>query len=144
MRRKENRKPLPRIPGWRDLKDEFWDEVKDLIPPAKKKRTKQGRPALDIRRVMNGIFYVLRTGCQWKMMPKEYGSGSSAHRYFQRWVKAGVFKKMWKRCLKEYDELKGIKWEWQILDTQTVQAAVKGEKNREKPHGSGKIGDKTT
>jgi len=144
MRRKENRKPLQRIPGWRDLKDEFWDEVKDLIPPAKKKRTKQGRPPLDIRRVMNGIFYVLRTGCQWKMMPKEYGSGSSAHRYFQRWVKAGVFKKMWKRCLKEYDELKGIKWEWQILDTQTVQSPVKGEKNREKPHGSGKIGDKTT
>jgi putative transposase len=138
MRRKENRKPLPRIPGWRDIKDEFWEEIKDLIPhPKKKKKSKGGRPRLDVRKVMNGIFYVLRTGCQWKMMPKEYGSGSSAHRYFQRWVKAGVFRKMWKRCLQEYDELKGIKWEWQILDTQTVQSPVKGEKNRKKPHGSG-------
>ena len=133
MRRKENRKPQPRIPGWRDLQDEFWEEIKDLfqIP---KKRKKTGRPRLDLRRVVNGIFYVLRTGCQWKMMPIEYGSGSSAHRYFQYWIKNKVFKKIWKRCLNEYDELKGIKWEWQILDTQTVQSPVKGEKNRKKSH----------
>jgi len=134
MRRKEYRKPLPRIAGWRDLKDEFWEKVKNFIPKMKKKKTKSGRPPLDARKVLNGIFYVLRTGCQWKMMPKEYGSGSSAHRYFQKWVKAGVFKKMWRYCLEEYDELKGIKWEWQILDTQTVQSPVKGEKNRQKSH----------
>ena len=36
----------------------------------------------------------------------------------------------WTHCLKEYDDLKGIKWEWQILDSQTVQSPVKGEKNR--------------
>jgi putative transposase len=130
MRRKENRKPLPRIPGWRDIREDFWEKVRDFIPKKKKKKTKGGRPSLDERKVLNGIFYVLRTGCQWKMMPREYGSGSSSHRYFQKWVKAGVFKKMWKNCLEEYDELKGIKWEWQILDTQTVQSPVKGEKNR--------------
>jgi len=130
MRRKENRKPLPRKEGWRDVPEEFWEIIKKFIPKGKKKKTKKGRPPADTRTILNGILYVLRTGCQWKMMPKEYGGGSTVHRYFQKWVKAGVFKKIWKYCLKEYDDLKGIKWEWQILDSQTVQSPVKGEKNR--------------
>jgi hypothetical protein len=41
---------------------------------------------------------------------------------------------MWIHCLEEYDDLKGIAWRWQILDSQTVSAPVKGEKNREKPN----------
>lgn len=130
MRRKENRKPLPRKEGWRDVPEEFWEKVKDFIPKPPKKKTKKGRPRPEPRIVLNGILYVLRTGCQWKMMPKEYGSGSTVHRYFQEWVKAGFFKKMWKYFLKEYDDLKGIKWKWQILDSQTVQSPIKGEKNR--------------
>jgi transposase len=44
--------------------------------------------------VLDGIFYVLRTGCQWKAVPPEFGSGSSLHRYFQHLVKRGVFKKL--------------------------------------------------
>ena len=47
MRRKENRKPLPRMQGWRDLKDEFWEKVKDFIPGSKKKKTQSGLPALE-------------------------------------------------------------------------------------------------
>ena len=116
--------------GWRDVPEEFWEKVKDFIPKPPKKKTKKGRPRPEPRIVLNGILYVLRTGCQWKMMPKEYGSGSTVHRYFQEWVKAGFFKKMWKYFLKEYDDLKGIKWKWQILDSQTVQSPIKGEKNR--------------
>jgi transposase len=87
------------------------------------------------------MLYVLRTGCQWKMLPREYYAGSTTHKYFQKWVQAGVFLKMWKMCLREYDDLKGVEWRWQVLDSQTVSAPVKGEKNREKPYGSGKNGD---
>jgi len=130
MRRKENRKPLPRKQGWRDISDEFWETIKKFIPKPKKRKIKKGRPSAEPRKILDGILYVLRTGCQWKMLSREYYAGSTTHRYFQKWVKAGVFKKMWKYCLKEYDELKGIDWEWQILDSQTVQSPVKGEKNR--------------
>lgn len=85
------------------------------------------------------MLYVLRTGCQWKMLPREYYAGSTTHKYFQLWARRGVFRKTWRQCLKEYDELKGVDWKWQILDSQTVQSPVKGGKNRQEPHGSGKV-----
>ena len=44
-----------------------------------------GRPVVSYRKVLDGIVFVLRTGCQWKMLPKEYGSGSTCHRRFQQW-----------------------------------------------------------
>ena len=123
-RRQEDRRPQPRRKGWRDVPDPFWERVQPLLPPPRPKR--RGRKPLDQRQVFNGMLYVLRTGCQWKMLPLEYGSGSSGHRYFQRWVRAGVFRKLWALCLQEYDELKGVDWRWQSLDSVTVQAPVKG------------------
>jgi putative transposase len=133
-RRKEDRRPLPRRPGWRDISEEFWKIVERLIPKPKPRTKKGGRPPAERRKLLDGMLYVLRTGCQWKMLPREYYAGSTTHRYFQRWARRGVFRKMWKLCLKEYEELKGVEWRWQILDSQTVQSPVKGEKNREKPH----------
>lgn len=124
-KRVEFRPRLPRKPGWKDVSDEFWEKVEPLLPKPKKRKKKAGRPPADRRKLLNGMLYVLRTGCQWKMIPKEYYAGSTTHRYFQRWVQARVFKKMWKACLQEYDELKGIRWDWQILDSQTVPAPVK-------------------
>jgi transposase len=124
-RRKENRRPLPRRPGWRDVSDEFWAKVEPLLPPVPA-QPKGGRPPLNRRQVLNGILYVLQTGCQWKMLPREYGSGSTGHRYFQAWVRAGVFRRLWRVCLQEYDELKGVDWRWQSVDSVTVSAPVQG------------------
>jgi len=76
--------------GWR-IPDELWERVELLLPRPRRSR-KGGRPPLDRRKVMDGIFFVLRTGCQWKAVPKGFGSGSSLHRYFQRWQKRGVFR----------------------------------------------------
>lgn len=119
------RKPLPRTSGWRDVSDEFWAKVEPLLP--KHSRTPQGgRPPTPHRTIFNGILYVLRTGCQWKMLPREYGSGSTAHEHFQAWARAGTFAKLWKLCLHEYDDLKGIDWERQAIDSATVPAPVKG------------------
>jgi len=84
LRRKENRQPLPRRPGWRDVSDEFWDAVKRYIPKPKKRKTRQGKPTAEARKIPNGILYVLRTGCQWKMLPREYYAGTTTHRYFQQ------------------------------------------------------------
>jgi hypothetical protein len=72
---------------------------------------------LDLRKAFAGILYVLRTGVQWKALPKgQFWASSSVHRYFSFWVEKGVFHKLWKKGLAEYDEMEGIAWEWQSAD----------------------------
>ena len=74
-----------------------------ILPKEKPPKT-VGRPIVPYRKVLDGILYILRTGCQWKMLPSEYGSGSTCHRRFQEWNKLDVFKKIWIRLLKIYDQ----------------------------------------
>ena len=89
--------------------DELWNKISVLLPYEKPINT-IGRPIIPYRKVLNGILYVLRTGCQWKMLlPKEYGSGSTCHRRFQQWVQMDIFKKIWAKLLEEYDNKIGIK-----------------------------------
>jgi len=75
-----------------------------LILPSEKPNNTIWRPAVSFRKVLDGILFVLRTGCQWKMLPKEYGSGSTCHRRFQQWSSSKVFERLWTRLLKEYDQ----------------------------------------
>lgn len=119
--------------------DALWDRMEPLLPKYPP-QPKGGRPRLPLRNVANGIFYVLCTGAQWKAMPSEFGSGSAIHAYFQEWVQHGVFAKLWKLALEEYDAVKGIDWQWQSLDGSMTKAPLGGEKNREKPHGSWQAG----
>ena len=109
-----------------------WERLEPLLPKYKAS-PKGGRPRLALRNVVNGIFYVLVTGGQWKAMPREFGSGSAIHAYYQEWVKLGVFEKLWRVALEEYDDRKGIAWQWQSLDGAMSKSPLGGEKNREKP-----------
>ena len=121
------------------ISDSFWERIEPLLP-VYKKSCKGGRPRLCLRKVMTGILYVLRTGCQWNAMPEQFGSSSALHAYFQEWVQRGVFEKLWRHALEEYDELKGIDWKWQSLDGAMTKAPLGGEKNREKPDRSRQAG----
>lgn len=76
------------------------------------------------------MFSVLRTGCQWKAVPREFGSGSTLHRYFQEWTSHGVFRKLWKAALLEYDERLGIAWNWQSMDGAMTKSPLGGKKYR--------------
>ena len=114
------------------IPEALWERM-DLVIPIYKTSCKGGRPRLPMRNVVSGIFYVLRTGCQWKAMPKQFGSGSAIHAYFQEWVDLGVFEELWQLALTEYDDLKGIDWKWQCMDGAMTKAPLGGEKNREKP-----------
>ena len=67
---------------------------KKILPREKPPKT-VGRPIVPYRKVLDGILYILRTGCQWKMLPREYGSGSVCHRRFQEWNKLDVFTRMY-------------------------------------------------
>lgn len=121
------------------IPEAVWRRLERLIPKWRPS-PKGGRPPLDPRRVAEGIFYVLRTGCQWKAAPREFGSGSALHNYFQRWTRHGVFRKLWKQALVEYDHRKRIRWTWQTLDAELHKAPLGGEKNREKPDRSWQAG----
>lgn len=93
--------------------------------------------------MLEGIFYVLRTGCQWKAVPREYGCGSSIHRYFQEWQAAGFFENIWVLGLEKYDELEGIGWKWQSVDGCMIKAPLARESVGHNPTDRGKNGDKT-
>ena len=122
---------------WR-LPDGIWEYMEPLLPEARK-QYKTGRPRVKLRNVADGIFYVLRTGCQWKAVPREFGAGSTIHDYFQSWVNSGVFWKLWQQGLLEYDELSGIKWDWQSIDGAITKAPLGGEKNGSKSHRPSKV-----
>ena len=108
------------------MPDELWKRILPLLPEVnpKSRGTRGGRPNADQRRVMDAIFYVLRTGCQWKALPRSLGSGSTAHHYFQKWSESGVFENLWRLGLDEYDALKGIEWQWQAMDGVMTKAPL--------------------
>ena len=114
------------IPTVKRIPDELWDEIRFILASEKLANT-IGTPAISFRKVLDGIMYVLRTSCQWKMLPKEYGSGSTCHRRFQQWSTSKVFKKLWTRLLKVYDGIVGIQWRWQSLDSVCIKAPLGGK-----------------
>jgi transposase len=114
------------LPTVKRISDVVWDEI-SLILPSEKPNNTIGRPAVSFRKVLDGILFVLRTGCQWKMLPKEYGSGSTCHRRFRQWSSSNVFKKLWTRLLKVYDDVVGIQWRWQSLDSVSIKAPLGGK-----------------
>ena len=114
---------MSKIHSW-EVSDELWARVEPLIPagPTRVKRRKYkrkpggGRKALPPRTIFGAILYVLRTGCQWKALPKGFGSGTAVHRHFQKWRATGFFRRLWQAGLADYDDLEGIAWEWQSVD----------------------------
>ncbi len=110
----------------RKIPDELWDEIRNVLPKEKPPKT-VGRPIIPFRKVLDGIVYVLRTGCQWKMLSSEYGSGSTCHRRFQKWVELDVFKRIWVKLLKAYDNKQGVKWAWQSLDSISIKSPLGGQ-----------------
>jgi transposase len=125
------------------LTDEFWSRVEPLVPARKRDPLGRGRPAVADRSVFAGILYVLRTGCQWKAAPKEFGSGSTLHLRFQAWERAGVFEALWRSGLAEYDDMQGIVWRWQAVDGAMTKAPLGGEATGANPTDRGKKGHET-
>jgi transposase len=137
------------IKAW-ELTDELWEAAKPLIPERKREegRTYQrkpggGRKPLPPRQVLKAIFFVLRTGIQWKALPVEYGAASSVHEYFSKWAQAGFFMRLWQKGLISYEELHGIGWEWQSADGCMVNAPLARESVGNNPTDRGKKRDET-
>jgi transposase len=113
---------MGQIKSW-TVSDELWEKVEPLVPQRQRNGDRKylrkpgaGRKPMSARQVFSAIVYVLRTGCQWKALPREFGSASAVHKYFQLWQEAGFFLRLWKAGLAEYDGMDGIAWEWQSID----------------------------
>ncbi len=90
------------------IPDSLWKQIEPLLPPEIPR--KGGRPRMDNRKAMEAIFYVFRTGWNWKALPRCMGAKSTVYARFQKWRKSGVFQRMWLEGLLSYDEMKALVW----------------------------------
>jgi transposase len=74
-----------------DLTDEEWAPVEPCIPPAKRGGRQR---TVDVREVLNGIFYVLATGCQWRALPKDLPPKSTVHDHLALWAWDGTLRRL--------------------------------------------------
>jgi len=115
------------------IPDAMWAQIRALLPASQPKK-KLGRPRMNDRQAMTAILYVLRTGCQWKALPRSLGAPSTVHDRFQEWRAAGVFARLWEAGVWAYDRAKGLEWEWQAMDGAMTKAPLGGKRNRAEPH----------
>jgi putative transposase len=114
------------------ISDELWALMEPLLPAHKNThRFGGGRPRVPDRVCADGIFFVLRTGCQWNALSATgICPSSTAHDRFQAWVEDGFFLRFWQAGLAEYDAFNGIDWSWLSMDGAMTKAPLAGEKNR--------------
>jgi putative transposase len=122
------------------IPDALWLQMVRVLPTPKV-RKKDGRPRMADRQAMTAILYVLRTGCQWKALPRSLGAASTVHDRFQEWRAARVFERLWQAGLVTYETLKGLEWEWQAMDGAMTKAPLGGKGHRAQPHRSRQKGD---
>lgn len=108
-----------------DLSDAQWEAIEPLIPPAKP----GGRPrSVDLREILNGILYLLRSGCAWRMMPHDLPVWSTIYDYFRAFRKGGVWQRVHDalRALLRRQEGREESPSAAIIDSQSVKTTEKG------------------
>jgi transposase len=108
-----------------DLTDEEWALIRPLIPPAKRGGNKR---TVDVRAVVNGVMYVLSTGCQWAALPKDLPPRSTVNDYFRRWDWDGTLARIHHALYVQCREQAGREASptAAIIDSQSVKGAEKG------------------
>jgi len=108
-----------------DLTGEEWAYVEPLIAPAKRGGNKR---TVDVREVVNGLMYVLSTGCQWRAIPKDLPPRSTVHGYFDLWSWDGTLDRLHEALYVKCREQAGREASptAAIIDSQSVKSAEKG------------------
>ncbi len=130
-KRERGRTPDNRTTTGFRVSDALWAVLQPCLPEHHNThRFGGGRPRISDRRCADAIFFVLRTGGQWKALEAtDLCARSTAHDRFQEWVEAGVFLRFWQRGVEQFDELHGIDWDWLSLDGAMTKAPLGGGKN---------------
>jgi transposase len=102
----------------------------------------RGRPATEPEAILQGIYYVLRTGCQWNAIPKCFGPSSTIHENFQKLVTINFFQDVWRHALEQYDRFIGLNLKEQSFDCAHTKAPLGGQATGISPVDRRKIGTK--
>ncbi len=87
-----------------ELTDEQWAMLGPLIPEAPRREDDKGRPRRQFREVLEGIYWVLRTGAQWADLPECYPPYQTCHRRFQEWVQSGVLQQVLEALARDLEQ----------------------------------------
>jgi transposase/quinol monooxygenase YgiN len=96
------------------LSDDQWEHIRPLLPVAS--RVGVGRPRANDRRTLDGILYVLRSGCRWRDLPRAYGSPVTCWRRFGEWEGSGVWERVWQALVATLDAQGRQAWALAFMD----------------------------
>ena len=108
---------------FQELTDEQWEYIKPHLPP----QPRVGRKRANDRKTINGVLYVLITGCTWNDMPKRYGSGVTAWRRLKRWSEDGTWERIHNAILHTAYENGIVSLDVVSIDSTFIEAKNGGE-----------------
>jgi transposase len=102
-----------------ELTDEEWTRLEPLLPP---QQPKVGRPGGDLRRIVNGILWIDRTGAPWRDLPERYGPVGTVSSRFYRWRQAGVWDRVLSALQQQADQAGELDWDTHYVDSSVIRA----------------------
>jgi putative transposase len=109
-----------------EVPDDVWVMIESILndcDPAKP----TGHRRVELRRVLNGISFRLRTGGQWHQRPTRCGDDSTVPRHFPQWCQRGILARLWAVLVEACDEWGGVAWQWQAADPAIGKARMGGD-----------------
>ena len=109
-----------------DMTDEEWEHIESLVPAPKSGQGKRGRPVkLERRALANAIFYIVRSGCAWRLLPSDFGPWQTVYGYFRQWSQDWTWRFIHdalRDCLRKTEDRK-VAPTAAIIDSQSVKTA---------------------